>query len=214
LAAPALPLNPLWALLEAEKIAHGAKSHAANNPLNFVDPSGLSVRMVYDRASGVLTATDTDTGETITITGVFSGMFPPNSPLNSPENFGGPIPAGEYVIGGPQDMGRFYTGTNEFYPLLDPTTMSNVHQIRTKDGQTVTRNEFYLHPGTGSEGCITVPSDTQKHAKGGHGVYPKSAAFDKLDAMLRNTKWAMRTAPSPFSPYYQNVYYPGTVIVK
>ena len=41
MAAPVLPLNPLWALLEAQKIAHGAKSRSANNPTNYVDPSGL-----------------------------------------------------------------------------------------------------------------------------------------------------------------------------
>ena len=61
--------------------------YAGNNPVTFLDPYGLLVRAVYDRASGQLSVTDLDTGESVTIQAESGG-----------KPFGEPIPIGNYEI--------------------------------------------------------------------------------------------------------------------
>lgn len=61
--------------------------YVGNSPSNALDPSGMLVTATYNKSTGQLTVTDSDTGQTATIN-VESGGKP----------FGDPIPSGTYDI--------------------------------------------------------------------------------------------------------------------
>jgi hypothetical protein len=114
--------------------------YCGNNPVNWTDPSGLLVDVVYrkDRNNpnnGTISVTDRDTGESVTVPG-YSG--------NRPMGNGDPIPDGVYdVLGQPWD---------EQY-RLDAKDSSPRDDVGQQNG-----GRKYLrlhHPGRGrSAGCI------------------------------------------------------------
>ena len=138
---------------------------AANNPINFTDPEGLVVNMIYNQSTGTLTAFNTNTGQRLTISGVFSGG-------------GGyaPIPRGTYQVGPGINSWRNNPGNNTWYPLWGPTGSGG---WTTRNINGTGRGGFYLHVGSVSHGCVTVPSNTNP--------YPNNPAFNILQNMLQNT---------------------------
>jgi len=62
-------------------------TYVGNSPANALDPSGMLVTATYNKGSGQLTVTDSDTGQTVTINAESGG-----------KPFGDPIPNGTYDI--------------------------------------------------------------------------------------------------------------------
>ena len=120
----------------------------------------------------------------IEINDVFSGNGDDtNNPNSQHKPNDGPIPIGEYWIGHKVDKSNpaHPEGNYEWYPLYGDDGQggkSRTH-IPVKDpnsGRTVIRNLFYIHTGSGSDGCITVKStvkDTEKN-------YPQSPQYEEL----------------------------------
>jgi RHS repeat-associated protein len=134
-----------------------------NNLVNFIDPSGLEVVAMFNMKRGELTVGDMNRLKSVTVTGVFSGLkkFGINA-VNNP-NFEsvpvyGPIPQGSYEILQSPAEGDWYR--------LDKIDNS------PRDDSAGYRGSFRLHPGTYSEGCITIPENK----------------YNQIDSLLRKTQ--------------------------
>jgi hypothetical protein len=117
-------------------------AYAGNDPVNFLDPTGLLVDAVYSISRGELSIVDMTTGVNIVIA-AHSGdrPFPGDATL-------GPIPVGRYEI-----------------LRANPNRNGSVYRLESRDG---TRNDFdkfsgrsrfRMHRGTFTNGCINVTSD-------------------------------------------------------
>ncbi|MGR8980506.1 MAG: RHS repeat-associated core domain-containing protein, partial [Gammaproteobacteria bacterium] len=108
-------------------------TYVGNNPLRWIDPLGLFVTGSYDSATGQLTLTDQDTGNSVT-TQAESGGKP----------FGDPIPSGTYDILERQ-------GRPDFYRLdkQDSFPFDDVDHVTGRD-------HFRLHRPGRTIGCIAV----------------------------------------------------------
>ena len=97
-------------------------------------------------------------------------------------------------------------------PLLNTKTYTNEHWVTDpKTGKEVMRNEFYIHAGTRSDGCLTFKSTGKNGLLEHEGVA-------KIRELLSKTK--RLTAPTPtikFGPSGPMVYkqtFPGILVVK
>jgi len=173
-------------------------------PLKFLDPSGLCVHLIFNMKDGTLTAIDGN--QKLVLKGVFSGN---GKNINDPDkgwvpNFG-PTPLGQYYLGPTEDHGDHKnladpTHTNKqahpngnfmWYPLFGRDADGNwsTTGVVVRDPATRTphtRDDMFLHPGSVSDGCVTVPSD-EPNTKGNPN-YPNSAQYDALRKMIDNTK--------------------------
>ena len=109
-------------------------AYVNNNPINYVDPSGLLVQANYNRTTGELSVRDRDTGKTASIKAASGGR-----------PFGDPIPAGWYEILDHPDQN---------YLRLDAMDDMLRNDIHDATG----RNQFRLHHyGSGNTiGCISA----------------------------------------------------------
>ncbi|CAN5722358.1 hypothetical protein BH10CYA1_BH10CYA1_48320 [soil metagenome] len=89
----------------------------------------------------------------------------------------GPIPKGDYYI----EKGTQNRGVKDSHPGGDATWYKLVRI--EKDGS-YGRDEFYIHTGLASWGCVGVKSDVPNTASS----YPYSTAFQKVKRLLNNTK--------------------------
>jgi RHS repeat-associated protein len=140
------------------------QAYVGNSPIDFKDPSGLLVAGVFDRKSGVLTVKDLDTGESASVQ-AFSGDRDTkymNNPAFEKDKERGAIPAGNYEILG-----------NPRYFRLDPLDSSP----RDDYDQRYDRNNYRLHLGSISHGCITVD-----------GAGTNGIAWQKVKDLISNTK--------------------------
>ena len=71
--------------------------YVGNGPVTDWDPLGLLVSAVFDRASGCLTVSDDDTGETLTVKAFSGGRSSPQG-VQHGWNGNKPLPAGKYFI--------------------------------------------------------------------------------------------------------------------
>ena len=108
------------------------------NPINAIDPLGLLVDVTYNSATGYLTVTDRDTGQTITAKAESGG-----------KPFGDPIPTGQYEI---LDQAR-----NPDFFRLDPLDSNPRNDVHDATG----RNLFRLHGPGATIGCIAC-TDQEK----------------------------------------------------
>jgi RHS repeat-associated protein len=108
-------------------------AYVGNSPLNALDPSGMLVTATYNKSSGQLTVTDSDTGQTVTA-GVESGGKP----------FGDPIPNGTY------DILEQQRKPDEF--RLDKEDSTPYDDIDDATG----RSHFRLHHPGRTIGCIAA----------------------------------------------------------
>ena len=109
--------------------------YVQNNPVNFTDPSGLLVYSEYDRATGVLTVTDTTTGGRV-VTSAESGGKP----------WGDPIPTGSYEI--------------LDHPNPDFLRLDAIDDVLRNDIEGVSgRDHFRLHKPGNTTGCIAATNE-------------------------------------------------------
>jgi RHS repeat-associated protein len=183
-------------VLDIKKAAYNPQTwnryaYAQNRPLSLVDPNGREVRAVFDLSAGTLTVTDVQTRETVTLKGVFSGsgQYKSNPRYAHVKDYG-PTPPGKYLIGMGYDKypgtpGNYWwyrlygnDGTGK-YRFQEPGTL-----VRDPQGRPVYRDGMNLHTGSGSMGCVTVPSDVDRNDPD----YPQSSQYDKLVKLLEKTK--------------------------
>ena len=164
-------------------------AYARGNPQKLIDPTGEYVSGIFDRATGSVTFTDVDSGESVTVEGVFSGNRRwANDPGSEGVEDHGPIPGDRHYLVGDGYAAPGHSGDNWWYrlygfngsgfdkdcvPVTDPAT-----------GQTICRDGFNLHTGLASDGCVTVPSDVSRGLPG----YPTSEDYESLKKLLDNTK--------------------------
>ncbi len=138
-----------------------------NNPISLSDPLGLFVTINYSEKTGVLSAVDSDTGQSLVVnSGVFSG-----------DPVGGPATPGQYAIL-PEDFVPT-AGGRSLTPVYALAQINNLMRLSTTYANG--RSGFEIHPGTISHGCVTF-----KHQPGSP-VYPYNSDFNKLENMLNNT---------------------------
>jgi RHS repeat-associated protein len=135
--------------------------YAGNDPVNFVDPSGLTVSCTYSQSSGNLRCTDDGTGAQVVNDNGYAGHGPGlNNPNAQCQQNVGPLPRGNYTIG---------AGGNG--PLGHPQLPLNPNPNNNMCG----RNNFLIHADnsqqnqSASHGCIIVsqPSRQTIHNAGG-----------------------------------------------
>jgi RHS repeat-associated protein len=137
-----------------DPIGFGGKSsniytYVGNDPINYFDKNGLTLRCVYQQSSGHFYCYDSSEPDVRLISGV--GYAGSGEGKNKPEKQDckdvGPIPTGDYTI---EAEGDDYGGYS-FY--LTPDQNNNMHN----------RGGFYIHaenwdhPGESSTGCIVIP---------------------------------------------------------
>jgi RHS repeat-associated protein len=125
-------------------------AYALNNPLRYVDSSGLWVDAVFDLERGVITLTDPSTGASISAL-AWSGISDDPKATMS-----GPIPSGEYTM-------FLRTIDSEHYITLDANDSNPGDDIEETTG----RSNFRLHVPGASLGCIAIGASGKK------GVRPK-----------------------------------------
>jgi RHS repeat-associated protein len=169
--------------------------YAQNNPLLYFDPLGLDVEVTFSRSQGKITVKENWGG-----LGIWDWWYGPKS-NNEFDVFSGtcqcsettinqgPIPKGLYLIDKDRDVKgdkpwkrisyRLYasesgTMNGPFHPykeLNDPNT-----------GQKIIRDNFYIHPGSLSYGCITFKKDSNLEDNA-----PWSSDYEAFDRTLRGT---------------------------
>lgn len=158
-----------------------------NSAVNRWDVLGLYVKIVYDVEGKTLTATDVDTGKTLTLKKVYSGNGVSCCKKEDQwKQNEGPLPTGTYLVGRGYDSG--HGGDDWWYKLYGSNGSGgysyNDIPVTDPDGNVHYRGGFNLHTGRASDGCVTVWSDVSNGEEG----YPKSDDYNKLKDMLNNTK--------------------------
>jgi hypothetical protein len=174
-------------------------------PTIAVDPTGLVVDLIFDYKSGTLTATDRDTGQTLVLHGVFSGE---GACRNNPNLQGvkdeGPVPVGTYYVvqgsdhrSSPSSNSQGHPGGTYWWywlwavnPRVGPERGVYVPNPDGSISFDHPRTGMFLHVGSVSHGCITVPSTQPASCDGKtpNPYYPNSDDWNKLRQMLDNTK--------------------------
>ncbi|MCK9296643.1 MAG: RHS domain-containing protein, partial [Desulfobulbaceae bacterium] len=111
-------------------------AYANNNPVNWIDPSGLFVEGLYNSATGQLNLVDLDTGNSVAILAESGG-----------KPFGAPIPPGTYDILDRQGRLGFYR--------LDRRDATPYNDIDDTSG----RDHFRLHRPGRTTGCVAAKDD-------------------------------------------------------
>ncbi len=159
-------------------------------PTKIFDIKGLYVVLCFAYKEGVIIGKATQNNKQIEIKNVFSGKGKHENNANSQHvKDEGPIPEGEYWIGGQYTPKRHQEHANEgdynWFRLYGNNGEGgkSYEKVVVKDPNTnknVTRGAFNLHAGCFSEGCITVKSTTWPIATWWGSSYPQSADYKKL----------------------------------
>jgi RHS repeat-associated protein len=142
-------------------------AYVEQNPINLVDPRGLVCQCSYSQSTGHLKCVD-DSGNVVAEANGYAGNGPgKNNPAMQGVSFVGPLPRGNYMMGGagnspntgPLTIPLSFIGGDEPFPSnRDPNSM-RIHGDRKGKP-----------PGNASEGCIVTPSaDPRKKIADGCG---------------------------------------------
>ncbi|UBF30100.1 DUF2778 domain-containing protein (plasmid) [Kovacikia minuta CCNUW1] len=143
-----------------DPLGFGAKDnnlyrYVGNCPSNHTDPSGLLVDATFTLSTGNLKVVDRTTKKTTIVQGLFSGAPDyRNNFIYERIKGNGPIPRGEYeiLLGGYDDESKTY------WFRLDRVD----NHLRDDKDDFTGRGNYRLHPGTISEGCITLDKKREK----------------------------------------------------
>lgn len=191
------PTDGRWTRRDPIGLYGGYNSYTgiSNSPTGTMDVLGTYVVLCFAYKEGTIIGFDHSSSENeIEITDVVSGNGEnTNNPDSQHVENSGPLPEGEYWIGGQYtprdhindaarggdyDWFRLYgddgNGGKSYpsIPVTDPQT-----------GQQVTRGGFNLHTGQRSDGCITVWSDINEGESG----YPHSSQYDDLKDFINDS---------------------------
>lgn len=123
------------------------------NPLTFIDPTGLLC--VYSQSTGSLSCTDDSTGEQYLRCNGYAGNGPGlNNPDAQNQPNVGPLPQGDYTVGGSRNGGR----TGPMSRPLTPNPNNNMfgrHSFSVH-GDNQARNQ------SASNGCPILPRDCRE----------------------------------------------------
>ncbi len=121
-------------------------AYVGNNPVNFIDPTGLLC--VYSQSTGSLTCTNDTTGQQYLRCNGYSGRGPGlNNPAAQDQPNVGPLPQGDYTVGGPN---------NRRGPVTLPLTPNPNNNMLGRSGFLIHGDNAALN-NTGSEGCPVLP---------------------------------------------------------
>lgn len=147
-------------------------NYVNNNPINFIDPLGLLVTVVFDPNNHTLTITDNDTGKSVTVEAFTGGhvgenctVVPGTSPLEVP------VPAGKYLL---VDNPNPRSGREDWLGVFKKDDRIDDY---FKDGKKE-RSGIRFHKGQVSHGCVTV-TDCQQDA---------DKKWKQIQDMLKDTK--------------------------
>jgi len=122
----------------------GTYVYVYNEPLNFIDPSGLLC--TYSQTTGNMSCTDSNGRVYVTCTGYAGRGAGLNNPNAQNQQNTGPLPQGTYTVGAPVNGTHLGPGARALTPSPTNTMFG--------------RGGFYIHPDnrrqnhTASEGCI------------------------------------------------------------
>jgi RHS repeat-associated protein len=176
-------------------------NYVGDNLLNGTDPKGLSVEATYSQSQGVFTVKEWRGGLGIMdyflgpLRNEQYGAFSGCNCGKSESDVSGPIPKGVYLIDKDRDVNGDVPWKRVSHRLLASQSGTlegpfdyNREVTNPNTGEKVKRDNFYLHPGSVSAGCITLPK-TRNLEDGA----PWSDEYESLDKMIINT-----------SPYYHS----------
>jgi len=131
-------------------------NYVGANPVNLVDPFGLTCYCTYSQSTGHLKCVDVDTGDVVAEANGYAGNgVGKNNPLFQTGNDTGPLPRGSYM------MGRAHTSPNTG-PLTIPLTYLGGDEPfpsnRSKDLMRIHGDRKGKPPGNASKGCIVTPT--------------------------------------------------------
>jgi RHS repeat-associated protein len=123
-------------------------TYAGNNPVNFIDPSGLFC--VYSQSTGSLTCTHDATGQQYLSCNGYAGNGPglKNPNAQNQKNVG-PLPQGKYTVGAPN---------NRRGPFTRPLTQDPSNNMFDRSGFLI-HGDNAAQNHSASTGCIVVPRD-------------------------------------------------------
>ncbi len=160
-------------------------AYGEDDPIDSIDPTGLSVSVIFTPALGQISVRDDQTGEHVTVGNVWSGNgSSANNPRDADRSHVGPIPCGRY----PLDTVSWHPHMHWRYKILVPNgdggwTYEN-GSITLPGGKVVHRGEFNLHAGRASDGCVTVRSDLAPGQPG----YPDGENWERIRRLIDKTK--------------------------
>jgi RHS repeat-associated protein len=111
-------------------------AYVEQNPINLLDPRGLTCYCTYSQASGHLKCVDAETGDVVADTIGYAGNgLGKNNPLVNGANNVGPLPRGNYMMGaagkskntGPITIPLFYIGGDEPFPSDRSPNLMRIH---------------------------------------------------------------------------------------
>jgi len=157
-------------------------AYSDNNPANYSDPNGLDVEINFDRKTGTLVVRELDGKRRyLVIKNVFSGVGKDKDNISSENHqYTGPIPKGKYLIEGESFSDAMHTMRYRLFGFVDGAWQ---YDPAWKDSKGQYRGNFNLHPGTVSEGCVTIPSDVPR----GSAKYPFANDYQKVKGILNTT---------------------------
>ncbi len=154
-------------------------AYVGGNPVSNIDPSGLLENFLFDRSGGMLS----HQGGSGFGTPAFSGNGANRNAVGAENIVGsGPIPTGRYYITEPYAYDL--SGQIFFKLLADDGRVDDFTQL--SDG--TWRGQFRLHPGTASNGCVTINSRSNK------------SGWRQVESLLFKTSTGF--IPNTRTPYY------------
>jgi RHS repeat-associated protein len=143
-------------------------AYVEQNPINLLDPRGLTCYCTYSQGTGHLKCVDAETGDVVADTTGYAGNgLGKNNPLMNGADNVGPLPRGNYMMGaagkskntGPITIPLAYIGGDEPFPSNRSPNLMRIH------GDAIGKP-----PGNASKGCIvTQTADPRKKIAAGCG---------------------------------------------